>query len=153
MPYTAEQKLAQILAIVTETAVSAPVTPWYRDTSTPAPTGPLGDVTNVDEIKRYMAHGYRTNFTRGVASSDWNAMLSVCDKIAAATSPQEADLVIMGAGQFTQDVSINLVLGGGAQGFGPFQTPSIFAPWGSGFDMVSSAAWLSALPGGAGPGY
>jgi hypothetical protein len=152
MPMTAEQKLAQILAIVTGNPVDAPPTPWYRDTSTPVPTEPLADVTNVEEIKRYMAHGYKTDLTHGVAPSDWATMLTYCDKIAAAQSPQEADAVIAGAGHFPPDVAINIVLGGGTQG-GGFSPLSIFAPWGSGFDMVQSAAWLTALPGTPGPGY
>lgn len=152
MPLNAEQKLAQILSIITDSPVSAPVVPWYRDTSGPVPTGPLADVNDVAAIKNYMAHGFRTNYTRGVAESDWNTMLNYCDKIAAAQSPQEADSVIAGAGHFAPDVAINLVLGGGTQG-GGFSPLTIYAPWGSGFDMVQSAAWLSALPGTAGPGY
>lgn len=146
----AEQKLARILAIVTDNAQGTP-TPWYRDTSSPMPGGPLEDVTNVDEIKRYTAHRLRTNYSYGVAEQDWATMLNYCDKIFASQTPQEREAVIAGAGHFSSDVAINLVLGGGTQG-GGFSPLMIYAPWGSNFDMVQSAAWLSALPNsGAGP--
>lgn len=144
----ASQKIARIAAILNNEDVTAPPPPvWYRDTSAPVPTGPLADVNDVEGIKRYMAHGYRTNYRRGVAESDWNAKLTQCDQIYAATSPQAADAVIAGAGHFAPDVAVNLVLGGGTQG-GGFTPENIYAPWGSGFDMIQSAAWLSALPNG-----
>lgn len=131
-------------------ALPAVVVPWYRDISSPAPTTPLTDLNNEAEVKRYMAHGMRPNLKRGVAVSDWAMFLGLCDKIAAAGSPQEADAVIAGAGRFSPDVAILLILGGGTQGGGMIPM-SIFAPWGSGFDMAAAAEWLVALPGEAGP--
>lgn len=153
MPLTPQEKLGLIEAIkgFLSDNVAVGATPWYRDTSGPAPTGPLADVSDVAAIKNYMAHGYRTNYARGVAESDWDAKLIKCDQIAAAGSPQERDAVIAGAGHFEPDVAINLVLGGATQG-GGFSPETIYAPWNSNFDMVQSAAWLSALPNsGAGP--
>jgi hypothetical protein len=148
----AAQKLARIVSILHDEDQTAPPPPvWYRDTSSPVPTEPLSDVTNVEEIKRYMAHGYRTNLKRGVAESDWNAKLVKCDEIYAATTPAEKEAAIAGASYFAPEVAVNLVLGGGTQG-GGFSPETIFAPWGSNFDMVQSAAWLVALPNSAGPG-
>lgn len=151
MSLTPEQTNALNNLLAAFGAPAAPAGPWWRDTSSPVPTAPLADLANEGEVKRYMAHGLRPNLKRGVAPKDFPAMLAIADKIAAATSPQEADAVISGAGSFAPDVAILLVLGGGAQGFGPFQAPSIFAPWGSGFDIPAAAAWLTAAPGFAGP--
>lgn len=151
MTTNAEFKLARILAIINDTTEPQPA--WYRDTSPPAPTEPLADVSNVEAIKHYCAYGYRTDYKRGVAESDWATYLTrFADPLWATTTAAERDAVVQGAGSFDKDVSILLVLGGGVQGTGPFQTPSIFAPWGSNFDMVQAAAWLSAQPGYAGPG-
>lgn len=155
MPLTHEEKSAIIAAVTAAVdgtpTVAAPAVPWYRDTTSPVPTAPLADVSNVDEIKRYAAHGFKTNLKRGVAVSDWAASLAVCDAIVAAQTPDAANAIMAGAGYFAPDVAVLLILGGGTQG-GMFQPKSIFAPWGSGFDIVAAAAWLVALPGEAGPG-
>ncbi len=150
MALTTEQQKALNAFLATLGVASDPVV-WYRDTSTPVPTEPLADVTNVAEIKRYMAHGFRTNLKRGTAPQDWDARLTLCDGVYAAKTPQEADAIVPGAGHFDPDTAVNLILGGGVQG-GLFTPLTIYAPWGSGFDMVSSAAWLVAAPGYAGPG-
>ncbi len=147
MPLTPDQqsKLNAFLASIG----SSPL-PWYRNPTGDKPTGP-GDATSEDEIKRYMAWGYRINYTRGVTEHDWNFYLSKVDEVWAATSPQAADAVVGGAGHFTMDVDALLILGGGTQG-GGFAPLSIFAPWNSGFNLVQASNWLTALPGPAGPG-
>lgn len=157
MPLTTEEKAAIIAAVTaavdgTPSAPAAPALPWYKDTSSPVPTVPLTDLTNEAEVKRYMAHGLRPNLKRGVAPKDWPAYIAIADRIAAAATPDEANLVMPGAGYFAPDAAILLVLGGAVQGMGPFQSPSLFAPWGAGFDIAHAADWLDAQPGFAGPG-
>lgn len=154
MPLTQIEKqtiLDAVAAALVANVETAPTVAWYRDTSSPLPTAPLADTSNVDEIKRYAAHGFRTNLKRGVAASDYPKYLTLCDKVVAAQTPDEANAILAGAGYFAPDVAVLLILGGGTQG-GMFQPLSIFAPWGSGFGMIAAAAWLVALPGEAGPG-
>lgn len=154
MPLSTTQQAA-LNAFLETLGVGTASTPiaWWRDTSSPVPTAPLADVNDEAEIKRYAAHGYRTNLTRGVATQDWDKFLTLCDQVSAAATPEAANSIMPGAGYFAPDVACLLMLGGGVAGMGPFQQPHIFAPYGSGFNLVQAAAWLVATPGSAGPGY
>lgn len=135
------EKLAAIDQIIHD--ADAAVSPWYRDTSTPEPTEALVDVSNITEIKRYTAHGFKTNLKRGVAAQDWDSMLAIADQIYTGQN-------VAGSENFDSDTAINLVLGGGTQGGGLGQPLRIYAP--AGLTLVESAAWLVALPNsGAGP--
>ena len=130
-----------------------PTVPWYRDTSSPVPTVPLGLNASEAEVKAYAAHGLKTNLRRGVAPSDFPTFLAIADRLYAVpdTAPSSAaDAILPGAGYFSKDVAILLVLGGAVQGLGAFQTASLAAPWGAGFDLIAAAAYLAALPGDAG---
>lgn len=155
MPLTNDEK-AKIIAAVTAAVDGVPAQPppppivWYKDTTTPAPTVPLTDFTNESELKRYMAHGVRANLTRGVAESDWTKYLAIADKVFNAASPQEANVACPGAGYFTPDVAVYLILGGGTQG-GTFTPISIFAGWNTGYSLTQAAEWLINVPVGPGP--
>ncbi len=148
-----QDALNTITAALGGAAPTASSVPWYRDTSGPAPTSPLPFGTATEsQIKSYMAHGFRTNLVRGVAPTDRSRYLGVADKIMACQTWQQADDIVAGAGHFDPNVAVLLLLGGGAQGMGPFQSPSLFAPWGSGFDLFAADQWLTAPQGYAGPG-
>lgn len=140
------------LGIVTVTPPTPPAVAWYKDNAGPAPAIPLANADDEEADKHYAAYGLKIDLTRGVAASDDAAMISICDGIARATSPQEAETAIKGAGFFPPDVAIYFVRTGCTQGFSPFMTPMIFAP--TSIQTIREAALYAVAKwtGGSGPG-
>jgi hypothetical protein len=123
---------------------------WYRDTSSPVPTVPLNDLTDVDALKRYLAHGFRANLTRGVATQDWDQALKYADGVFNASTPQEANAAMGNAGNFDPDTAVELILGGATQGSAMTGGVTIYAqPMGMSF--TDAAVYLIATPGIPGP--
>lgn len=149
---TPTEALAEIAAILADTGnvTAAPATPWFIATG-PAPTAP-GDPNSEDEVKRYAAHGFKIDLTRGVAPSDFPAMLDIVKRIQSAATQADAEAAIQNASLFPPDVASVLVFTGCTQGFSPFMTPNIFAP--AAVQTVTDAALYSTRKwtGGAGPG-
>lgn len=135
------------------TAAPAPVIPWHRQAFA-GPFPSIGAEAAESELKQYASQGYRANGTRGVASQDLERFRAIADRLAAASSPQEADAILPGAGHFSPDVAIYLVMTGAVQGLGAFQTPSIFAPWGAWDSILAAAGWELGVvtPDTPGPG-
>lgn len=144
--------LASLGVITVTTAPAPPAVPWFKDTSGPAPTTPLTGPDDEEADKRYAAFGFKIDMGRGVAPQDFPRMVEICEGIARATSPQEADAAIKNAGFFPPDVAIYLVLTGCTQGFSQFMTPNIFAP--KNIQTIKDAALYAVAKwtGGAGPG-
>ena len=154
MPLTNEVKVALdtlTAALDAPPVVAAPATPWFLDTSSPAPTVPLTDLNDVAEIKRYMAHGLRPNLTRGVAESDWAKYLNFARAVYTAPTPQIANMLIRNSGELDPDVAVYAILGGGTQGgmFGPLE---IFASQATIPNLTAAAAWMTGVPDPNGPG-
>lgn len=147
MPLTPTQQAALNAFLATLDLEPSGPTPWWHATGTP-PTVPLSDVTNEEELKRYMSHGLKSNLARGVSAADFPSYVTICDQLAAA---ENKDLVIAGASKFPTDVAIYLVLAGGVQGLGPFQSASIYAP-ATCQTITDAAGWAVGTYSPAGPG-
>lgn len=149
---TPTEALAEIAAIIAETGntTATPAAPWFIATG-PAPTA-AGDPNNEDEIKRYAAHGFKIDLTRGVAPSDFPAMLDIVKRLQSAATQADAENAIARASLFPPDVASVLVFTGCTQGFSPFMTPTIFAPQAIQTVLDASAYATQKWTGGAGPG-
>ena len=150
MPMTDAEKTA-FLQVVTGyidglPAPAAPAVLWFEDTSSPPPTEPLTDLTNVAEIKRYMAHGFKPNLQRGVAESDWPKYLALAKAVYTATLPQIADMLVRGAEFLDSDTAVELLLGGGTQG-STFTSLSFYVAQPTVPDISHAAAWLTGATG------
>lgn len=139
---TPEEKLAAIAAILGDVAPAVAPTPWWIATGA-KPTVRLADASNVEEVKRYAAHGLKINLKRGVDPGDFPHMVAIANQLGDPNlTPQGAEAIISGAGDFPTDVAIYLVLTGCTQGFSAYLTPSIFAPkW---IQSVADAAYYAA---------
>lgn len=139
---TPEEKLAAIAAILGDTAPAASPVQWWHFTGAP-PTVALADPANVDEVKRYAAHGFKFNLKRGVDPIDFPHRVAICDQLGDPNlTAAGAANVISGAEDFPTDVAIYLILTGCTQGFSPTLTPTIFAPkW---IQNITDAAYYAA---------
>jgi hypothetical protein len=130
MPLTQAEKqglIAAITAALNASVETEPGVPWYKDNTGPAPTTPLPNADDEEADKHYAAYGLKYDLTRGVAPSDDAAMIAICDQIAAATTPQQAEAAIKNAGYYPPDVAIYFVRTGCTQGFSAFMQPMIMA--------------------------
>lgn len=114
-----------------------------------SPIQPAADPNNESVLLDYAGFGYRSNGKRWTwTKGDLDNARKLCDRLALAQSPQEADDVIYGAGKVQQSVAQYLVMVSSVQGQTLFTAPSLMIGTLDGSSTVAqAAAYASAEPG------